>query len=135
MTFDPACREFGDLDWNEFLELDRQGDFSLRENMKVWASPDARADFRQLLWKASKTDSDITRVGFFDEKLEELQHLHPEWFVETSPDPDELPTEPDKMDLLRSEIRQLVDTMRERRHAVAIGAGFFVIGIVIGHWT
>ncbi|MFN9009635.1 MAG: hypothetical protein ACK5WH_10920 [Hyphomonadaceae bacterium] len=133
LTFDPTSQEFRDLDWNEFIELDRNWDFALYHNMKVWSSPVARTKFRQLLWEASKTDNDISRVGLFDEKLEKMENLHPEWFVETSPYSDKPQAEMDKIDRLRSEIHQLLDSLGERRNAFVTGAGLFIVGLLIGH--
>ena len=121
LTFDPTSQEFRDLDWNEFIELDRDWDFGLYHNMKVWSSPVARTKFRQLLWEASKTNSDLTRIGFFDERLGEMQGLHPEWFMEASSNPEEPQTKLDKIDRLRSEIHQLLDNLGERRNALVIG--------------
>jgi hypothetical protein len=133
LTFDPTSQEFRDLDWNEFIELDRNWDFALYHNKKVWSSPVARTKFRQLLWEASKTDNDISRVGLFDEKLKKMENLHPEWFVETSSYSDKPQAETDKIDRLRSEIHQLLDSLGERRNAFVIGAGLFIVGLLIGH--
>lgn len=134
MTFDPVSQEFFDLDWNQFHEMDKDFYLYLDDNLKVWASAAARTKFRQSLWKASSTNGDLLWVGFFNEKYEEMQGLHPEWFMETSSDRDEPKAEPDKIDRLSSEIRQLIDNLGERNNTFIIGAGLFVVGLLIGIW-
>ena len=130
-TFDPEDRAFRDLDWNEFLTLDRYWDINVYGNMKVWASAAGRANYRQLLWASSKADSDITRLGFFDERKDELQKQHPEWFADDDCD-DQPDAEPDKVDLLRAEIRDAIVAVRQRGKSHAYAAGLLALGLLIG---
>jgi hypothetical protein len=54
--------------------------------------------------------------------------------MEASSDPDEPQAKLDKIDRLRSEIHQLLDNLGERRNTFVIGAGLFIVGLLIGHW-
>jgi hypothetical protein len=135
MTFDPDAREYHDIDWNGFLKLDKYPDLQLYQNMKVWASPNGRRRLRNLLWVMSKDNHDITSIGFFDERIEELKVKHPEWFVkEEKESRDDLPPVPDRVDILASEIRNLVASMEASRIHLMVMGGIFVIGLLLGHW-
>lgn len=130
-TFDPADREFADLDWNEFNEIDSNWSFSVYHNLKVWASPAARRKYRAALWAGTEGNSDLTPIGFWDDRAETLQAEHPEWFAEAEDASPPL-ARSEQIDTLRSEVRQLVSSMQEQGKSRLVIAGVFVAGMIVG---
>jgi hypothetical protein len=131
-TFDPEAREFRDLDWQDLAAADPNWYLSASGNMKIWASPSAREKFRNQLWADSQRDSDIVQIGFLNEREEELRKTHPEWFVEPEVVEDAAPRQPDRIDLLRIDIRNAIQTMSTARHSRLVSGGLFLAGLIVG---
>lgn len=130
-TFDPDARQFADLDWNGFATLEPNWGYHVFENPKVWASKRGREKFRDALWNATSRYSDLSLVGFFNERLDQEKLKHPEWFAE---DEDASPplARSEQIETLRSEVRQLISSMQEQAKSKLMIAGVFVAGMIVG---
>ena len=104
-----------------------------------------------MLWHGSRVDSDLLTMGFYRERIEELEAANPQWFVNDDREEDwekpatdpqwlandgqdedwEKPT-PDPVAQLRQEIHSLITTMVEQRRRGIWIVGALVIGIIIG---
>jgi hypothetical protein len=131
-TFDPEAREFRDLDWQEIAAADPHWHLSASVNMKIWASTSGRRKFRDQLWVDSQRNSDLVQIGFFDEREEELRKTHPAWFVAAEDVEDAASPEPDRIDLLRTDFRNLIQTMSTARHSRLVSGGLFLAGLIAG---
>ncbi|MFZ4380632.1 MAG: hypothetical protein ACOYO0_01540 [Sandarakinorhabdus sp.] len=157
-TFDPDAKEFRDVDWNEWIDRDPQIYFDISANDKVWASARGRSNLNSMLWHGSSKDSDLVTIGFYKERIEELQARHPEWFadedrdednyVESTPDQivqykhpdwfadddrdDHAEPMPDPIVGLRQEIRELVALMVAKRNKAIQVALAAIAGIIVG---
>jgi hypothetical protein len=129
--FDPDRTEFRELDWNEWIDRDPEIYFSISNNEKVWASPLGRSKLKAMLWHGSKKDSDLLMVGFYNERIDELQAEHPDWFIDEEYDDYEEPI-PDPIAQLRNEIRSVIFTMDKGRKSGLWIAGALIAGIIIG---
>jgi len=131
-TFDPDRKEFRDLDWNEWIDRDKQIYFEISANDRVWASSLGRSKLKTMLWHGSRKDSDLLAIGFYRERIEELQAEHADWFVVEEPDNDWDEPAPDPITQLRQEVRFLITAMEQRRKSGLWVAGAVVMGIIVG---
>lgn len=81
-TFDPQKGDFIDADWTAWRDRDEYCEYELQANENIWKSARARGKLRKMLWKLSETNSDITDVGWFDEREERYRKGYPEWFAD-----------------------------------------------------
>jgi hypothetical protein len=132
-TFDPDAKEFRDVDWNEWIDRDPQIYFDISVNDKVWASARGRSNLNGMLWHGSEKDSDLVTIGFYKERIEELQAGHPEWFADEDRDEDNyVEPMPDPIVGLRQEIRELVALMVAKRNNAIQAALAAIAGIIVG---
>ena len=130
--FDPDRKEFGDLNWNDWIDRDRNIYFEISDNDKVWASALGRSKLKDMLWHGSRKDSDLLTMGFYRERIEELEAEHPDWFVNGERDDDRDEPAHDPIGQLRQEVRRLIAAMEQRRNSGLWIAGAVVVGIIIG---
>ncbi len=133
-SFDPDAQELRDIDWGEFLERDDYPDIELQNNDKIWRSARGRWRLEQLLRQQARKNNDLVLVGFFKEKEERYRREHPEWFVEPDDEGEIVEPQPDKVDLLQTEIARLIERMAAERNKAWVIAAVFVVGILAGHW-
>ena len=130
-TFDPEQPEFQELDWTELLERDEWCDIWLRGNDNIWRSSLGRSNLRSLLWHKSRTNRDISDIGFFDKREEKYRKAHPEWFDNEKNEEDygnDQP-EPDRIENLEHAVRNLASAYGKRRSADAI---WFLVAALVG---
>lgn len=84
-TFNPDQEAFRDLDWMEWHKRDDYCDFYLLNNENIWKSDRGRSKLKQLLWDTAR-NSDISAIGWFNEREEAYRSEHPEWFIEQDDD-------------------------------------------------
>lgn len=131
-TFDPDRKEFRDLDWNEWIDRDKQIYFDISVNDRVWASVLGRSKLKSMLWYGSRKNSDLLTMGFYRERVEELEAKHPDWFVDDQRDNDLDEPALDPIALLRQEVRSFINAMEQRRKSGLWIAGAVVAGIILG---
>lgn len=132
-SFDPDAKEFRDLDWNDWIDRDPQIYFDISANDKVWASARGRSKLNSMLWHGSKKDNDLVAIGYFKEKVEELEATHPEWFADDDRhDGDFFESITDPITGLRQEIRELFVLMGAKRNNAIHIAMAAIAGILVG---
>lgn len=132
-SFDPDAKAFRELDWNEWIDRDPQIYFDISVNDKVWASARGRSNLNSMLWHGAKKDSDLLDIGFYKERIKELQAKHPDWFAgEDRDDDDYVEPIPDPIVGLRQEIRELVALMVVKRNNAIQVALAAIAGIIVG---
>jgi hypothetical protein len=132
-TFDPDAKEFRDVDWNEWIDRDPHVYSSISANDKVWASERGRSNLNRMLWHGAEKDSDLLMIGFYKERIEELEAKHPDWFAGDDRDEDDYVEQmPDPIVGLRQEIRELVALMAAKRSNAIRVALAAIAGIVVG---
>jgi hypothetical protein len=130
-TFDPDAKEFRDLDWDAWIDRDRNIYYDIYANDKVWASALGRSKLESMLRHGSSKDSDLTTVGFYRKRTEELAEQHPDWFADSVLTEEEEATV-DPVAQLRREIRSLVGTLKWQQHTALSICGAAVAGIIVG---
>ncbi len=86
-----------------------------------------------MLWHGSKKDSDLLDIGFYKERIKELQAKHPDWFADDDRDEDDyVEPMPDPIVGLQQEIRALVVSMAAKRSNAINVALAAIVGIIVG---
>lgn len=132
-SFDPDAEAFRELDWDQWIDRDPYIYFDISANDKVWASARGRHNLNRMLWHGSKKNSDLLEIGFYKERIQELQVKHPDWFADDDWDEDDcVEPMPDPIVGLQKEIRALVLSL-SAKHNNAIRVALAVIaGIIVG---
>ncbi len=132
-SFDPDAKAFRELDWNQWIDQDPHIYFDISVNDKVWASARGRHNLNRMLWHGSKKNNDLLEIGFYKERIQELQAKHPDWFADDDRDEDDcVETMPDPIAGLQKEIRALVLSLSAKHNnsiRIALAA---IAGIIVG---
>lgn len=134
-SFDPDLAEFEALSWFKWLERDEFCYLELLQNEKIWRSPGGRARLRLLLSRDASRNDDMTRVGFFKERVEGYRKTNPEWFsdedAQTEIGPEE--PEPDRFAGIEQALRALSGQIARRRSTDLIWiSAVAIVGAFIG---
>lgn len=132
-SFDPDAKEFRELSWNDWIDRDPHIYYDISANDRVWASKRGRSKLETMLWHGSEKNSDLTMIGFYKERIEELQAKHSHWFADDDRDESnyEKPM-PDPIAGLRQEIRELVVLMVAKRNNALHIVLAAIVGIILG---
>jgi hypothetical protein len=98
-TFDPADRDFRELDWLTWYERDPIDCLIwLDGNRRVWKLQSSREKLFALYSADARKRSDYVHIGWARKREEEWRGLHPEWFIEDMMPEDREPTSRDIFD-------------------------------------